>query len=244
MNGDKMDFEDHMLVLDWSQECLLSEYEDPYYFLTETSGNIRLRDPLQDTDCVIGKFNLFYLDLESMTKEGMAALVFDALDTRSQTIVYYDPIFDKCEPFFSEAVNAVFDSIYLPNLLILDRLEILPEHRGRSAGLLVMRELIRRFGQGAGIVAIKPFPLQFEISRPLSELDEWDKSMRFDELPRNEWPASRKLERYYARLGFKRLGGTPLMILSTSEKLPSAQSLTRSSAGSAMGFQSSTPRPT
>src|SRR5687768_5970786 len=40
------------------------------------------------------------------------------------------------------------------NLLILDRVEILPKYRGGGVGLLVLTALIERFGAGAGVVGM------------------------------------------------------------------------------------------
>jgi hypothetical protein len=39
------------------------------------------------------------------------------------------------------------------DLLILDRIEILPKYQGGGAGLLVLISLIERFGAGAGVLA-------------------------------------------------------------------------------------------
>lgn len=218
-------FEDAIIVLEWSQECPVVDYFDPSYYLTETSGDIHLENALQGADCHIGKFNLFYLDVGAMMYDGIDMSAFDVLDTQSKTSDYYGVIYGECEPDFSEAVNALFGSVEQCNLLILDRLEILPGHRGNGVGLLVMRELIRRFGRGAGVVAIKPFPLQFEARSSPDKLNEWDKSMKFDELPREEKNCTKKLQQYYGRLGFKRLGRSPFMALPTSQALPDVQSL-------------------
>jgi hypothetical protein len=42
------------------------------------------------------------------------------------------------------------------------QMEIFPQYRGQQLGLKYVRAAITRFGIGCQLVAIKPFPLQFE----------------------------------------------------------------------------------
>lgn len=52
------------------------------------------------------------------------------------------------------------------NLLILDRVEILPKYRGGGIGLLVLTSLIERFSAGAGVVGMK-FSYSSSLSSPV-----------------------------------------------------------------------------
>jgi hypothetical protein len=100
------------------------------------------------------------------------------------------------------------------NMLILDRLEILPEFRGQRLGLRYMRTVIRRFGLGCRIAAIKPFPLQFEPQPTRGNSDlQWHARMNTKSLTRGKRAATIKLKEYYSREGFKPVRGTDLMIL-------------------------------
>ena len=64
------------------------------------------------------------------------------------------------------------------NLLILDRLEIIiPQYRGKKLGLTILHHMIERFSAGASIVAMKPFPLQFE---PMKDKDKKNGVTRCD----------------------------------------------------------------
>ena len=86
---------------------------------------------------------------------------FDVLDTHAETVEYYDVIYGRSESEFNDTLLSLLnDDIFLSNLLIIDRLEILPSYRGRNLGLIIMRRLIQRFSWGVGVIAIKPFPLQ------------------------------------------------------------------------------------
>jgi hypothetical protein len=55
-----------------------------------------------------------------------------------------------------------------------------------------MRRLIERFGAGAFIVAITPFPLQ----RDLSDQDEWESSLQLADLDKDFRRSTAKLRRH------------------------------------------------
>lgn len=90
----------------------------------------------------------------------MSDLVFDVFDCTQETCGYFSAIFDIETLAPSSALTHLLkEEVWPGNVLILDRLKILPEFRLRNLGLAVMRRLIERFGAGAGVVAMKPFPL-------------------------------------------------------------------------------------
>jgi hypothetical protein len=93
-----------------------------------------------------------------------------------------------------------------------------PQHRGHGISLLVMRALILRLRAGAGLIAVKAFPL--------------DDCGRFHEvyghkreLAETTYGAER-LSRHFGRLGFKSLPNSHFMVLYPEVPLVSADSLT------------------
>jgi hypothetical protein len=86
-----------------------------------------------------------------------------------------------------------------------------------------MRRLIERFGAGAAIVAIKPFPLQRECAR--EEEEDWRQKMKLGDFETDLRGATAKLRRHYARLGFKFMRGTPFMFRNAELPLPSLSEL-------------------
>ena len=93
------------------------------------------------------------------------ALVLSKFLIRTHTCEYAEAILDSNEaPFSARLQKLLGDEIWNFNLLILDRVEILPKYRGGGVGLLVLTTVIERFGAGAGVVGMKPFPLQLEPS--------------------------------------------------------------------------------
>lgn len=150
--------------------------------------------------------------------------MLDIFDCKSDTFDYYSAIFDIDTDGPSDELLRLFkDDVYFGNVLIIDRLEIRPEFRSHNIGLVVMRRLIERFGAGASIVAIKPFPLQRE--RFSDEANEWRRGLKLADLDKNLRRATAKLRRHYAKLGFKAMKNTPFMFRRTDDPLPSPKSL-------------------
>jgi hypothetical protein len=87
-----------------------------------------------------------------------------------------------------------------------------------------MRRLIERFGAGANVVAIRPFPLQHAHARE-EKAEEWRQKMKFEHLDKNLRRATTKLRRYYAKLGFKFMKGTPFMFMDAQRPLPAPSKL-------------------
>jgi len=74
------------------------------------------------------------------------------------------------------------------------------------------------FQPGAGLVAMKPFPLQFESGGPRP--DEPD-PLELAKFKLTENGALTKLRRYYAQLGFKRVTKTQFMVRRVDQPPPS-----------------------
>ncbi|QEE24781.1 hypothetical protein CS053_09925 [Rhodanobacter glycinis] len=109
------------------------------------------------------------------------------------------------------------DEVYNQNLLIIDRVEILPRYRGHDYGLQAMHLMLGHLALGCRLAAIKPYPLQFEGDNPLGESRAWRHRLRLEKLPRNQASATRRLRQHYSRLGFALVKGTPLMVLDLDE---------------------------
>lgn len=107
-------------------------------------------------------------------------------------------------------INALFnDEIFGLNLLVISRLEILPDYRRNNLGLKVIDFVVNRFGSEAGLVLIKPYPLQFESER--LHHDDWYKELIFERLSSDQNCALRKLKDHYSKIGFVEIPGTLFM---------------------------------
>ena len=204
---------DNFIVLSWSNESCVLDSEEPTDFIYETTSDLYNISDYEER-VFVGKFRLYYVDVERAINEEMP--IFDIFDTYCHTAGYFDPIFGSNSPEFSDRLLKLlnYDVLYR-NILILDRLEILPKYRGNGLGLNIMRHMMNRFGPGTGVVTLKPFPLQFEPESTRIEDEKWYNDLGLSQLPKDERVATKKLFNYYSRLGFLRIGLTPFMVRAT-----------------------------
>ncbi|WP_332855145.1 hypothetical protein [Duganella sp. S19_KUP01_CR8] len=202
------------LELDKTEEAL--EEDDPSHYLYMSTGSL-ISLAGNDRRYVAGRFELFYVDIGAAINAG--ASIFDIFDSKQSAHDYHAAIFEPGTAAFSETLTALLDDAPLwGNILILDRLEILPKFRQKGLGLVVMRRLIERFGAGAAVVAIKPFPLQCEADE--EDADRWRNRLKLSEFDKKTDHATEALRRYYKRLDFKAMEGTPFMFRSAEAQLP------------------------
>jgi hypothetical protein len=197
------------LLLKYSHETLVDDRE-PGRFVKKIKGSIV--NQVDDVKTVkIGQFSVIVIDVESAVNEREST--FEIFDYSSRTIDYYD--FYTPDMDFKPKVLAALPAgeRWAPNMLVLERLEILPKYRGQGAGLRVLRWLHFHFGMGCGIVVMKPYPLQFEGGQPHENVDDpMFKRLRLGTFTTDFEPARKKLRDYYGRLGFKLVKGTEYMV--------------------------------
>jgi len=156
-----------------------------------------------------GKFELYYADMEAAVDANVSP--FDVLDSVRHASDYYEPVYGGPEGGLSPELEKLLgEAPRERNLLILNRLEILPKFRGRDIGLQVLRRLMQRFSAGAGVVGMKPVPLQLQAAHAAQDR-QWRETLRLDAFAQDPAAAQARLERHCARLGFRRLGGSGLM---------------------------------
>lgn len=204
---------------------MADDYE-PSRFLFTSSGQIVLTD-FEEVANEIGTFTVLVVDARSAMIERES--VFDVFDSDGTCVDYYQTLYDMKEGDFKPRVTKLaFGDEYLwnPNLLILDRLVVYQEYRGHGYGLLALRALIHRFRTSVGLIAMKPFPLQFESIFSGGDHADEARALGLNAFSAPSEKATERLRRYYARLGFVRLPRTEYMVRSPDLPLPSAESLT------------------
>lgn len=182
---------------------------EPYEYIHDTAGVISTWN--DDEEEAIGIFKIKVVDLQGAERDNVSA--FDVMDAQSTTIRYFETLFELNGDTLKDSLIDLIDQRFgwfinsQPNLLILDRLVINPTYRGQGVGLNALDAIIRRYGFGIDLVTMNPFPLQFEsaskkdvYSNEIEELDtKWSNTVaRKGALKVN----AKKLQTYYARLGF------------------------------------------
>ena len=126
---------------------------------------------------------------------------------------YWELLSDPETGHPKEEIQNEFEMVDL-DLLIIDHIVIHPEFRGLGIAKSAIHRMIDIFGTGCGLVACKPWPLQFTPS-----IANDPKALKQLALPDiSEGEAIRKLRSYWSRLGFWPIRNTGIYVLSRSQR--------------------------
>jgi len=126
---------------------------------------------------------------------------------------YWEHLFDVETGYPKEEIQNEFEAVDL-DLLIIDYVAIYPEFRGLRIGESAIHRAMDIFGTGCGLVACKPWPLQFTPS--VANDPEALKRLAPPNVGKSE--ALRALRSYWSRLGFWPHGNTGIYLLSLSQR--------------------------
>src|SRR5437667_12072664 len=126
---------------------------------------------------------------------------------------YWELLFDLDTGCWKEEVQDEYEASGC-DLLIIDCMEISPRFRGMGVGPIAVDRTIDIFGPVCGLVACKPWPLQFTpaFARDRKALNR----LKAPGVGRDE--AVRKLRAYWSRLGFWPLGETGIHLLDMAQR--------------------------
>lgn len=180
---------------------------------------------------VAGRFDASYIDVDQSLVDGVK--LYSMMDTLSdETAEIYETLFDPHTNELRKDVKDLLGDVAFRNILVINKVEVLPVYRGMGIGLATIWNLIRRDSAGCGIVALKAFPFQFKEggrSGHLSDLEEsdWNNKMEYDPYSYTVEFAHEKLIFHLMKLGFKRIGDTGVVALPTSMQIPFPQEIHR-----------------
>ena len=190
--------------------------DSPEAFITTTNGQV-VGLGKDANDYEVGRFRTHLVDLDGARDKNLAPQ--EVLDTNGETEPYIS-LYSQDGELRESTCKACGYEIFGEGLLILDRLEILPPFRGKGLGPAVIQTLIRSMGGGAGLVALKPFPLQLEGPSTRSlRVDTFRQQMGYEQMSQDARKATKSLKAYYASMGFVPLRGTTLMVGSTAWRI-------------------------
>jgi len=130
---------------------------------------------------------------------------------------YWELLFDSDTGYWREEIQDKYEASGC-DLLIIDCIEIRPKFRGTGVGPAAIERTIDIFGPVCGLVACKPWPLQFT---PAVASDRRAlKRLKAPCVGRDE--AVDKLSAYWSRLGFWPLRGTGIYLLNMAQRGASA----------------------
>lgn len=115
-------------------------------------------------------------------------------------------LFDYKTNYFRKEWEKEINESFNYNILYLDRIELLPEYRGKGYGKLITKDILLRLNGAYGLAILKAFPLQLETNHPDSsqEEKEWTAKMKFTQMEQDDDTAKKQLYSFYKKMGFKR----------------------------------------
>jgi len=194
-------------------------------------GHENAHEGKQERRTVAGRFEASYINVDNSLVAGVK--LYGLMDTYSAEMAeVYETLFDPRTDELRTNVKELLGNVTFRNILVIDRVEILPAYRGMGLGLATIWDIIQRHSAACGIVALKAFPFQFRSgsrSGRLSFLEEsdWNKRMGYDTHSYTMEFAHEKLIFHLMKFGFMRVGDRGVMALSTSMQNPIPQEIHR-----------------
>jgi hypothetical protein len=129
----------------------LSEYDHGGLYLAAYEGDIHVFLD-EDNEQLAGHVRLFVLNADAAERDGES--LFNLMDQRRETASFI-PLLGDGDGELSPVVRDILGEPVTAscNMLLLERLEILPPFRGQELGLKYVAAAITRFGLGCRLVA-------------------------------------------------------------------------------------------
>ncbi|MDE1177105.1 MAG: hypothetical protein PW789_10955 [Edaphobacter sp.] len=179
----------------------LSQYEgDPSDFITVCHGDIIcLMD--DDSEQEIGTVVVYMIERSRVPNEGMSLFeVMDCLDGDSCDC--FANLFDQESEQLKPEVERLLSEnrAFQHDMMLIERLELKPDYRGRGLGNEIASRVIQKFGQNCSVITCVPVPLQFTGLGPR------------DKEPTGKRSAQQRVRKFWEGVGFLRLAGSDYYI--------------------------------
>jgi len=199
-----------MITITYNFQSLVKDIDETETSAEEETQEISGEIFFMNEDLVskkIGRLLLVHLNLDEILKNDTD--IFSILDTNGSLFHYYDTIIGD-DSGFVELDSLVLDhyennseDFFLNsfNLLIIDKIEILPEFRGKD----IVKKVIKNAGNlflGTDLIVLNAYPLQFDYFEESYGMDEWEKSLKLEEFSQDGEVGTDKLIKAYEKSGF------------------------------------------
>ena len=152
---------------------------------------------------LIGKVS-FYIVYGSKINESWFSLT-DVLDVYEYTFRHGQDIFNLKSNRLNKKIETHYDEeFYEPNICFIERMELLPELRGKEIMKRTFEDIMFLFGNIFDLVVVQPYPLQLENWD--RGFDEWSEKLKLNDFPKDD-NALKKLTKYYMDMGFVQIKG-------------------------------------
>lgn len=187
-----------------STEYRIASYlgdQDSYRFLQTIEGELKISDDMGNCIKTIGKLIGKKLLLSEAINYNLD--IESIFDNESHTFEIGELIYNFADQDWSENIRDKYDDqIQENNLLILSRIEILPEYQKQGIGKKWIKDFYLNFIQGCGLMVLKVFPLQYESNHTLGRDKNWCDEMGYEKMNKNE-DSFESLLQFYLKVGFE-----------------------------------------
>lgn len=199
MENDELMEEDIPYInIDFTFRCSLAD--EPEDYVNTYIGEIYGFDE-DDEHVLVGSCEVLYVRLSEALDDGLAHI--DVFDATQPLLELGEALLIEPSEFSPKLYERYGDRfLYIDNLLVIDRLEIRPEYRGKGYGLGAIELILKQLRGGAELAALKAFPLQFESPNLISELDQ-EQVAALEMFSCTKHEARRKLVEHYMKVGFE-----------------------------------------
>jgi GNAT superfamily N-acetyltransferase len=176
--------------------------EDPNDFVTEVHFRIHTeQDEHGGPVELVGKGKLSLIHFTLAMDAGYP--LHSVMDATSSILTMSESLFSwekEGDPFDKLDAHFQGEPIFNRDICFVERMEVLPAHRGRGIGRDLLIAIARKFYSSCGLVVLKAYPLQHEVSGPGGS-DEWKMAMRYDALEQDLECAQYQLFGWYQKMG-------------------------------------------
>jgi GNAT superfamily N-acetyltransferase len=189
--------------------------EDPTDFVTDIFLDIRKPDERGENNQKIGRGYISLIHFSLAMDEGYPLeYVMDASDS---ILKMSEELFDMGEEVdYMDKITEYYDGLLPVNfdVCFIERLELLPDYRGKGLGRWVIKNILERFYGSCGLVVAHAFPVQHEEGPPRrGEEMKWEESMQYQLMEQDPEMARYQLYHFYQKLGFTNPFGEDYFII-------------------------------
>lgn len=200
--------DDIMLKLTAEYLVPLPERDEPEFYVRPICGEIFGVVDYEERSIVLGNLELNYV-----VAQGTPDITYWADHARSDLgALACDLVVDG---ELAPAINAAYNEVLKQDFLAISEVTVFPKYRGFGIGKRAVQAVITAFAPCCGLIAVNPSPTEIPIINPVDP----HRSIRHER--RQHADDSKRLRRFFEKLGFRLLTDEHMTYCTELERQPS-----------------------